>query len=278
MSGLVVHAATVRAGDRAILDRVGFTADTGLVTGLIGPNGAGKSTMIAAALGLRPLAEGTIRLDDADVLRLPPAERARVCALVEQFASTTERLLVRDVVALGRLPFQSGWPSPPSPQDDVIVGRAVAELGLADFAGRFYHTLSGGEQQRVQLARALAQQPRLLLLDEPTSHLDIRAQLLVLDLLRQRAQSGCAVVIALHDLNLAARYCDRLVVLSAGRVARAGAPADVLDATLLRDVYGVHAEVIRLPGSPHPLVVYDRAAGAGEHRIPVDKNAPPAKI
>lgn len=275
MSGLAISDASVTAGDRKVLDGVSLSAATGEVTGLIGPNGAGKSTLIASVLGLRPLAAGRVSFGDADLLAMPAAERAKLCALVEQFATTSERLSVRDVVGLGRLPFQSTW-STLGPRDDAIVTEAIAELGLDAFAGRLYHTLSGGEQQRVQLARALAQEPKLLLLDEPTSHLDIRAQLVVLELLRRRAQSGCTVVVALHDLNLAARYCDRLVVLSAGRVAAAGTPAEVLRADLLREVYGIEAEVIQRPDGASPLVIYDRAVEPRGN--PIDKSAPPAKL
>jgi len=260
MSGLVVTDVTVTADNRPLVAAAGFTAATGEVTGLIGPNGAGKSTLIAAIGGLRRLASGSIAFDGADLAGRPPAERAQFCAYVEQVATTPERLTVRDAVGLGRLPFQSPWQARPGAHDEAVVAAALAALGLADFAGRLYNTLSGGEQQRVQIARALAQEPRLLLLDEPTSHLDIQAQLLVLDMLRRRAATGCTIVLALHDLNLAARSCDRLIVLKAGRIAADGRPADILTPELLLGVYGVHASVVKLPGSPHPLVVYDRPA------------------
>lgn len=260
MSGLVVAGASVAVGGRAILDRVSFTAPAGAVTGLIGPNGAGKSTLIAAVLGQRRLTSGAIAFDRADLPPLRASERARFCASVAQFAFTSERLSVQDVVALGRVPFQSDWQAAPTTGDAAIVSSALGQLGMAAFAGRLYHTLSGGEQQRVQIARALAQEPRLLLLDEPTSHLDIQAQLLVLDVVRRSAQAGCTVVVALHDLNLAARSCDHLVVLQEGKVVAEGPPAAVLSADLLLRVYGVHATIVSLPGSTQPLVVYDRAA------------------
>lgn len=259
MSGLVVRDAEVRAGGRAILAAASFTAPIGAVTGIIGPNGAGKSTLIGAVLGLRPLATGTIAFEGADLPNMPAADRAKLCAYVEQSADTPERLTVRDVVALGRVPFQSAWQSAPTAEDEAIVAAAIAELALGAFTARLYHTLSGGEQQRVQIARALAQEPRLLLLDEPTSHLDIQAQLLTLDLLTRRARAGCTVVLAMHDLNLAARYCDHLVALNAGSTVAEGAPADVLTPERLLDVYGVHASIIRLPGSAVPHVIYDRA-------------------
>jgi iron complex transport system ATP-binding protein len=259
MSGLVVHGVTVKAGERPLLDAVGFTAPAGAVTGLIGPNGAGKSTLIAAIMGQRRLTGGKIEFDGADLPAMPPADRAKLCAHVEQFATTTERLTVRDVVALGRVPFQSAWQSTPSERDDAAVTSALNLMGMTDFAGRLYHLLSGGEQQRVQIARALAQEPRLLLLDEPTCHLDIRAQLLVLDVLRAQAQAGCTVLLAMHDLNLASRYCDHLVVLNASEMLTQGAPRDVLDADLLLRVYGVAATIVAVPGKAYPLVIYDSA-------------------
>jgi iron complex transport system ATP-binding protein len=260
MSGLVVSAIDVRAGGVRILSGVTFHSPAAAVTGLIGPNGAGKSTLIGAAVGLRPVTTGSIDFQGSELPLMRPADRARLLAHVEQEASTSERLTVRDVVALGRIPYQSSWQSAPSASDEQVVAGALAELGLEALAGRLYHSLSGGEQQRVQLARALAQEPRLLLLDEPTSHLDIQAQLLVLELLRRRAEAGNTVLVALHDLNLAARFCDHLVVMRGGRVFAEGTPRVVLTAELLREVYGVHAAIVELPGSAYPLVVYDRAA------------------
>jgi len=257
MSGLAVSHLQVRASKATILDDVSFSAPGGAITGLIGPNGAGKSTLIGAVVGLRPTERGEVTFKGRALLSLPPAERARLLAHVEQSATTTERLRVRDVVRLGRIPFQSTWQATPSAEDEAIVDGAMAELAIEPFARRLYHSLSGGEQQRVQLARALAQQPRLLLLDEPTSHLDIEAQLRVLGLLRRRAAAGCTVLVALHDLNLAARFCDHLVVLKQGRVAAEGKPAEVLTAALLRDVYRVHATVSTLAESSHPHVIYD---------------------
>jgi iron complex transport system ATP-binding protein len=263
MSGLMVNTVEVRAGERTILTGASFAAPARAVTGLIGPNGAGKSTLIGAVLGLRRVASGSIEFDGNDLPGMSPADRARLCAYVEQFATTTERLTVRDVVSLGRVPFQSTWQTAPTAADQAIVTAALDDVGMSAFAGRHYHTLSGGEQQRVQIARALAQEPRLLLLDEPTSHLDIQAQLLVLDLLQRRARAGCTIVLVMHDLNLAARYCDHLVVLHAGKVVAAGPPRDVFTPDLILGVYGVRATIVTLPGNPHPLVVYDRAVVDG---------------
>lgn len=259
MSGLVLSNVSVQRGDRTIVERASFSAPAGSVTGILGPNGAGKSTLIAAILGLRCPTSGSIAFEGTDLSAIPSADRAKFVAYVAQFATTSERLSVRDVVALGRVPFQSTWQTQPSAEDETIIATALADAGMTDFAPRPYHRLSGGEQQRIQIARALAQQPRLLLLDEPTSHLDIQAQLLVLSMLARRARAGSTLVLALHDLNLAARYCDHLVLMQAGRVVAEGPPADVLRPALLLQVYGVRAQVLHLPDSGHLHVIYDAA-------------------
>jgi iron complex transport system ATP-binding protein len=255
--GLSIRGLSVRLGAQTILDAVELTAEPGMVTGLIGPNGAGKSTLLCAILGLTPIEGGSVSFGGADLHAMPRHGRARVAAFVEQSATTDARLTAREVVMLGRIPFQTVWQVSPSPEDTGAADRALAEVAMTGFADRLYHTLSGGEQQRIQIARALAQQPRLLLLDEPTSHLDVHAQLATLALLQQRAKAGGTVVLALHDLNLAAGFCDRLILLHNGRPAAAGAPEAVLTPALLRSVYGVDVTVLRHPGSGRPLIAYD---------------------
>lgn len=259
-TGLEIRDIRVEAGGAVLLDGVSVEAPAGAITGLIGPNGAGKSTLMRATLGLVPLASGSIVFDGADLLARPRRDRARMTAFVEQGGTTEARLSAREVVMLGRIPFQSVWQSAPSPADDIAVNEAIEAVGMASFAERHYHTLSGGEQQRLQIARALAQQPRLLILDEPTNHLDVHAQLAVLSLLRRRAQTGVAVLLALHDLNLAAAFCDRLVVLNHASLVAAGAPERVLTPALLRSVYQVEATLLSHPSTGRPMVAYDLPA------------------
>lgn len=254
-AGLHVSGASVIKGGRAVVSDVRFAASGGKVTGLVGPNGAGKSTLIGAVVGLERLEQGTVLFDGADLMAMDRRSRAKLCAYVEQSAATEERLSVVDVVALGRIPHGSVWVTGPSVEDEAIVMGALGRVGMDDFAARQFNTLSGGEQQRVQMARALAQEPKLLVLDEPTSHLDIRAQLQVLDLLGALAQAGGTVLLALHDLNLALRYCDWLVVLDGGQVVGEGVPADILTADLLARVYGVRAQV--LEGGAGPVIAYE---------------------
>ena len=254
-AGLEVIGASVVKGGRAVVSEVRFGAPGGKVTGLVGPNGAGKSTLIGAVVGLERLAQGTVLFDGADLRAMDRRPRAKLCAYVEQSAATEERLSVVDVVALGRIPHGSVWVTGPSVEDAAIVMGALDRVGMAELAARQFNTLSGGEQQRVQMARALAQEPKLLVLDEPTSHLDIRAQLQVLDLLGDLAKAGGTVLLVLHDLNLALRYCDWLVVLDGGQVAGEGVPADILTADLLARVYGVRARV--LEGGAGPVIAYE---------------------
>jgi iron complex transport system ATP-binding protein len=255
--GLAVRGVSVRLGAQTILDTVELTAEPGMVTGLIGPNGAGKSTLLRAILGLAPIAGGTVTFDGSDLLAMPRRDRAQLAAFVEQIASTDARLTAREVVLLGRIPFQTVWQVSPSPEGTGIADAALAAVDMTAFVGRLYHTLSGGEQQRIQIARALTQQPRLLLLDEPTSHLDVHAQLATLGLLQQRAKAGGTVLLALHDLNLAAGFCDRLILLHNGKPVAAGPPDEVLTPALLRSVYGVDVTVLRHPSSGRPLIAYD---------------------
>ena len=255
-TGLAIGDIRVRLGNQPILDGVDLAAPAGQLTGLIGPNGAGKSTLLRAILGLVP-ATGTVTFDGTDLLAMPRRARARLAAFVEQSCDSDARLSAREVAMLGRIPFQSVWQAAPSPEDEAQVDAALAAVDMTAFADRLYQTLSGGEQQRVQIARALAQQPRLLLLDEPTSHLDLHAQLATLDLLRRHARAGATVLLALHDLNLAAAFCDSLVVLQGGRPAASGTPDQVLTPALLRTVYGVDATIVRHPRDGRPLIAYD---------------------
>ena len=208
----------------------------GRVVGLVGPNGAGKTTLLRLIAGLLPPAAGAVLVDDevtgapVPVDSLPRRRRARRIALLEQESSATVPLLVREVVALGRVPYRSWWGTDP---DDSAVTRALAAADASHLEHRAWDSLSGGERQRVHVARALAQEPELLLLDEPTNHLDVSAQLSLLTFVRTL---GVTTVAALHDLNLAASYCDHVLVLSNGRLAAAGAP-------ILYDAFYGHPEV-----------------------------------
>ncbi|MFB8265840.1 MULTISPECIES: ABC transporter ATP-binding protein [unclassified Streptomyces] len=244
-------------GGHLILDGVSVHPAPGGVTGLIGPNGSGKTTLLRLLAGIISPQAGVVTLDGAPLSAVGRRDFARRVAVVEQQADTQVELTVEDVVRLGRVPHRRAW-MPPSAQDEEAVRSALARTDLTDRAHRHWHTLSGGERQRVQIARALAQRPRELLLDEPTNHLDIQHQLDLLDLLTELRLTS---VIALHDLNLAAMYCDQLVVLRQGCVIAAGAPGDVLTEELIERVYGVRATVFPAaePGE-RPYIRFLRAS------------------
>ncbi|GAA4878307.1 ABC transporter ATP-binding protein [Saccharopolyspora cebuensis] len=236
------------AGGALIVDGISTEVEPGRTLGLLGPNGSGKSSLLRLLAGLRRPSAGSVLLDERELGGFGRRELARRVAVVEQESSTELDLSVRDVVALGRTPHRTGWGGE-HPDDAAAVRRALAATGLDGLAERRWHALSGGERQRTQIARALAQEPSELLLDEPTNHLDIAHQLELLALIRTLPLT---TVVALHDLNLAAGYCDRLLVLAGGRAVAAGAPADVLTEDLVAEVYGVACEVVATPeGAPH---------------------------
>lgn len=256
-TGLQFSDVRVRVGQSTLLDGVTCVAGADRLTGLIGPNGAGKSTLMRAALGLVAIEAGTITFEGVDLPAMPRRQRAQMSALVEQSGANEVHLSAREVVMLGRIPFQTVWQSAPTPADEHAVAEALDAVGMNRFAARQYQTLSGGEQQRLQVARGLAQAPRLLVLDEPTNHLDVHAQLSILGLLRQRARAGATVLLALHDLNLAAAFCDELIVLHEGKMIVQGSPEQVLTPALLRAVYAVEASLMRHPNSGRPMIAYD---------------------
>lgn len=228
---------------------------SGRFTGIVGPNGAGKSTLLRCLSGALPVGDGTVRIGDHRLDHLGRRARARRLAVVAQSEPRLIGFSVIDAVALGRYAHRSPW-SRPSPDDAARVNAALRATGIEALAERRVDTLSGGEYQRVRLARALAQTEEVLLLDEPEAHLDIghRARLLdqLFDLGRQR---DLTVVAALHDLNAAARVCDVLVMLAAGRIVAVGPPVEVLTAERIEAVYGAPVRIIAHPESGRPQII-----------------------
>lgn len=236
---------TLRAGEvrwtrsgRVVLDGVTVDPAPGSMVGLLGPNGSGKSSLLRLLAGIDRPDSGVVQLDGRDLHRMSRRAVARRVAMVGQHADTDLDIAVRDVVRLGRIPHSSVFGG--GGDDTAAVAAALSATGLDGMADRLWHTLSGGERQRVQIARALAQEPSELLLDEPTNHLDIAHQLEILALIRTL---DVTAVVALHDLNLAAMFCDHVVMLSAGRVVAAGSPVEVLTEELVAGVYGVQCRI-----------------------------------
>jgi len=230
---------TVRYGAREALSSVSLSLETGAMVGLIGPNGAGKTTLIRALASLTPLAGGDVLYDGAPALMMPRAVRARKIAYLAQSGSAEWLLQVQAIVALGRLPHRHAF-SAPNEADAAAVERALAAAELGPLRTRTFGELSGGERARVLIARALAVEADWLLADEPVAALDPLHQLRAMTLLRGEVERGAGVVAVLHDLTLAVRFCDRLVVLRDGKVAADGPPS-VLTPGVIAEAYGVEA-------------------------------------
>jgi len=226
---------------RKVLHDIDLELATGEVVGLLGPNGSGKSTLLRCLAGLFPRHAHHIRLDGTPLSEISLRERAKQLAFVPQHAEVDGDLCVEQIVRLGRTPHRRGlfgW----NETDDSAVEHAIRLMKLSGLRQRLWRQLSGGERQRTQIARALAQQPGLLILDEPTNHLDIEYQLELMTLI---TQLPVTVVVALHDLNLAANYCQRLILLKAGKVMASGPPAAVLTPDLIESAWHVKANVIK---------------------------------
>ncbi|MGW5049570.1 ABC transporter ATP-binding protein [Actinokineospora sp. NPDC004072] len=250
---------SVELAGRRVVHDLTFAAGSGAVVGVIGPNGSGKSSLLRAIIGILRPATGSIRVAGRDVRGLRPAELARTVAAVLQDATGDFDLTVHDVVMMGRACHQRLF-ARDSAADRAAVAAALAAVDAADLAARPFAQLSGGERQRVLIARAIAQRPRVLVMDEPTNHLDLRHQFAALALPRAL---GVTAVIALHDLNLAAHYCDQVVLLDGGRLHRAGPPADVLTPETLAAVYGVRASVAPHPTTARVHITFDPPGAVG---------------
>ncbi|GGW46452.1 ABC transporter ATP-binding protein [Streptomyces caelestis] len=253
-SRLAARGVTVGYGARTVIDDLDVAIPPGVVTTIIGPNGCGKSTLLRTLSRLLKPSKGTVVLDGDDIARLRTRDVARKLGLLPQAPVAPEGLTVADLVARGRHPHQS-WLRQWSSDDADVVERALAMTGVSDLADRPVDALSGGQRQRVWISMTLAQGTDLLLLDEPTTYLDLAHAMDVLDLVDDLHESGCTVVMVLHDLNLAARYSDNLIVMRAGSILAQGHPRDVLTAELLHEAFGLHAKVIDDPVGDRPLIV-----------------------
>ena len=249
MSGplLRVSRLDVAFGKRGILHDIALTVHEGEFAVIVGPNGAGKTTLLRAAAGLVP-ARGDVIVGGDDVQHLSRAERARRVAYLPQGQAFHWPLAVRDIVGLGRLPRGAG--ASLSAADREAVDKAMAATGVTEHAERPVTTLSGGERARVAIARVLATEAPLILADEPTTALDPRYQLVVLDILRRHADAGGAVLAALHDIGLAARRASRVIVVDGGRIVADGVPREVLTKERLSQTFGVNAQIVELLDAP----------------------------
>ncbi len=257
MVPLVVREVHFSYDGRPVLRGISLSVAEGEVVGLIGPNGAGKSTLIKLIAGLLPAQAGEIEILGLPLQRWKRKELARVIALVPQGAYIPPTFSVWESIMLGRTPYLS-FPGIPRERDLQAVQKAMRWLKVEHLRDNLVGELSGGEQQRVILARALAQEPKILLLDEPTTHLDIHHQVSILRLIRKLAQEErLAVLAVLHDLNLASSFADRIVLLTGGKILATGLPEEVISRENLREAYGSDIAVIPRPDNSRPIVLPD---------------------
>lgn len=271
--GLRAQALCVDFGPRRVLHGIDLTLDPGGITALVGPNGSGKSTLLRAFARLKAGSEGLVLLDGTAIARLPTAQVARTLAMLPQGAAAPSGITVGELVEQGRFPHV-GALRMLGRQDHQAVRRALEMTDLIGFAGRRLDELSGGERQRAWIALALAQDTPWLLLDEPTTFLDIGHQFEVLDLIERLSRDrGLTVVMVLHDLNQAARFADRMIVLQHGRIHADGPPSAVLVPSMLAEVFAMEARVVPDPDTGRPFMIPLRhrprepgSATAGEAR------------
>lgn len=237
-------------GGPQVLEKINFTLEDGKFLAVLGNNGAGKSTMLKCFNHIIAPDAGQVSMDGEELLGMPAKEVARRIAFVAQSVPDTQ-MTVHDMVMLGRRPYMK-WGF--TERDHEIVHEAMDRLRISELRGRFLSHLSGGERQKVMLARALAQEPKLLLLDEPTSSLDLKNQYQVLQIVKDICgEGGISAIVVIHDLNLALRFCDRFLLMQQGEVYRFGGE-EILDRQAIWDVYGVHGEVVSVKGQKMVLV------------------------
>lgn len=246
---------TARYADKTVLSHVNVSFGSHELTGLIGPNGSGKSTLLKCVYRVLKPSGGDIVLGDKKLSELSYKESAKRTAVLTQHHGSAFDFSVEDVVLMGRTPYK-GITEGNNREDHEIAWKAMKETGVDGMAEKSFSNLSGGEQQRVMLARALTQETPVLILDEPTNHLDITYQLQIMDLVRSRHMT---VVAAIHDLNIAAMYCDRIVAIKNGKIVIEGTPQEVLTSETINELYHVKAQVIARSDG-RPAIIFERGS------------------
>lgn len=253
---LTIRELSTSYGNRQILHRISATILPGELVALIGPNGAGKSTIIKAISGIIPIDSGTVFIDGQNLLKMNEQSRAKLVAVIPQARNLPPAFTTREIVLMGRTPYV-GWLGKVSHQDEQIADLAMQRTNVDVLADRRMNELSGGEQQRVLVARAIAQNPRLLLLDEPTTHLDIQYQISLLDIIAGLAHHDhLAILMAIHDLNMAAHYADKVILLVNGDIIAIGKPSEVMSPETLSTAYHVPISIHSNPAGQNWIMPF----------------------
>ena len=270
MSRLHTEALTLGYDQAAIITDLNVDIPSGLITALVGPNGCGKSTLLRGLARLLAPQRGVAYLDGKAIHQIPTRKLAQQLGILPQTPTAPEELTVRELVAQGRYPHQS-WFQQWAADDEAAVNKALAITGMAKFADRPIDALSGGQRQRAWIAMTLAQETEVILLDEPTTYLDLAHQIEVLTLLeRLNRQEGRTIVMVVHDLNHATRHAQHIIAMRDGQVVASGSPTDVVTPELLRQVFGVDAEVLHDPRTGVPLCIAYDLAGDEAHDYVVE--------
>jgi iron complex transport system ATP-binding protein len=259
---------SLRIGSRLLIANASFEARAGEMIAVLGRNGVGKTTLLRTLAGVRAPDAGSVTIEERDITAMPAAHRARQIAHLTGDDLFIDRLTVRDVVAMGRYPHHSWWEWREDASDHAAIERSLQAVHMEAFAARRFDTLSSGERQRIWLALAFAQEAPVLLLDEPTSHMDVRIAHDILALLRAQSRSGKTIICVLHDVNEAAEFADRILLLGSGRILALDTPARVLSSSLLETAYGIRMELVKtqsgtLRAFPVPPELHQRSRLSG---------------
>ncbi|HEC77510.1 MAG TPA: heme ABC transporter ATP-binding protein [candidate division WOR-3 bacterium] len=249
--------------DTNVLKNISLSIDEGEFLGIIGPNGAGKSTLLRICCGILKPRQGTINLFGHSLNKLDDKSRAKYIAFVPQETHFTLNFTVEEIVTMGRYPYLQPFQRL-SNEDHQTIERAFSYADILDFRTRPINSLSSGEKQRVVLARALAQEPRILVLDEPTSHLDLQHQYRIMELLRKLNQTGLTVIIVHHDLNLASLFCRQLTIMHQGQIYARGSTRELINEHTLKEIYQIEVRIIKTPDNKLPQILFKPQGGANE--------------
>ncbi|WP_071394792.1 ABC transporter ATP-binding protein [Bacillus tuaregi] len=258
-----------RYNDKVILEDISFFVKRGECLGIIGPNGSGKSTLLKLLSGVEDKSDGIIDLNRKAIERYSRKELATWMAVLQQESLPPIGFTVREVIEMGRFPFQN-WHGEEKHEIELLIDSIIEKMGLTHLEDCYLENLSGGERQRVAIGKTMAQQPKLLMLDEPTTYLDIGHQIVLMDRIREwQLDEKMTVIAVLHDLNLAALYCDRLLLLHNGRIVAAGAPEKIIRADLIQRVYGTTPIIMEHPVYQVPQIILQSEMGL-KHTIPIE--------